>query len=335
MVWLYFLLGTLVIILAGSRLSHYGDLIAERTGLGGAFIGIILLSTVTSLPEMAVSTTSTLIVGSPDLAVGGLLGSNTFNLAVIVLLDILYYHGPLLKRVHLSHILSAGLGVSFIGIVTALILFYQQGGTVQIFGVGIGSFIFVGMYLLSIQLIYRFERRRRQEVLELEAAQEIAPLNLRTIYLKTILAALAIITAGIWLSLTADEIAATTGWGESFVGSLFLAAATSLPEVVVSISALRLGALDMAVSNLLGSNLFNMVIVAVCDILYRPAPLLSAVSPGNIMAGLTAMVMTGIVITGLIYRTQSKSLGRVGWEAAALLATYLIGNYFLFVLSNR
>jgi cation:H+ antiporter len=154
-------------------------------------------------------------------------------------------------------------------------------------------------------------------------------------YLFSILCASQARLEGIWLSLTGKKIAAVTGWGESFVGTLFLAAATSLPELVVSVGALRLGAADMAVSNLLGSNLFNMVMIAVCDILYRQGPLLACVSPASVMAGLTSLVMTGIVITALIYRTRSPSLVRVGGETVALLVTYIAGNYLLFILSSR
>jgi Ca2+/Na+ antiporter len=122
--------------------------------------------------------------------------------------------------------------------------------------------------------------------------------------------------------------------GESFVGSLLLAAATSLPEAVVSIGALRLGRADMAVSNLLGSNLFNMVTISVCDALYRPGALLKDVSPAGLMSGLTALVMTGIVITALVYRKGAKSAVRIGFEAVALGFVYLMGSYFIFVLSR-
>jgi cation:H+ antiporter len=334
MVWLEFAIGALVIVLAGTRLSRYGDIIARRTGLGGAVIGLALLATVTSLPELAVSATSILLVRSPDLAVGGLLGSNTFNLAIIVLLDILYRSGPLLSRVHPSHILSAGLGTSFIGIVVALILFYEQGHVVEVFGIGLSSPLFVFMYLFSLGLVSRFEKKARLEAARQED-QASGSDGGRLVYWKTAGAALAIVAAGIWLAKTGERIASLTGWGESFVGNLFLAAATSLPEMVVSIGALRLGAADMAVSNLLGSNLFNMVLIAVCDVLYRPGPLLAAVSPASVMAGLTSLVMTGIVVTALIYRTRSPSLMRVGGETVALILTYLAGNYLLFIMSGR
>ncbi len=332
-VWVEFLTGAGLIILAGTRLSRYADRIATRTGVGGAFIGFILLATVTSLPELAVSATSIVAVGSPDLAIGGLLGSNTFNLAIIVLLDILHRSGPLLQKVYPGHVLSAGLGVMFIGTVSALILFYEHGGVFEIFGVGLSSFIFVGIYIVAVRLIFRYDRRSRAATDD--GGETAGRGRIGGLVLKTAAAAAVIVAVGIWLSLTGEKIAAATGWGDSFVGSLFLAAATSLPEAVVSIGALRLGRADMAISNLLGSNLFNMVTIALCDVLYRPGALLAYVSPAGLMSGLTALVMTGIVITALVYRTGTKSALRVGAEAVALGFVYLTGSYFLFVLSSR
>ena len=182
MVWVTFALCALVIIWAGSHLSRYGDIIAERTGLGGAVVGIVLLSTITSLPELAVSASSIVLVGSPDLAVGGLYGSNSFNLIIIALLDVLYRQGPLLKRVHPSHILSAGLGTAFVGTTVALVLYYQQGGVVEILGVGLGSPVFVATYLVSVTLIYRFERKRRAQVLDAAVPDTVAPGGLGGIY---------------------------------------------------------------------------------------------------------------------------------------------------------
>lgn len=333
MVWLIFVLCALVILLAGRKLSHYGDVIAERTGLGGAVIGIVLLSTVTSLPELVTSFSSAVIVGSPDLAVGGLYGANAFNMAIIALLDVLYRKGRLLNRVNVSHILAAGLGTAFVGSTIGLILFYQQGGDVEILGVGLGSLVFLGVYVLSVTLIYRFERKRRAEVVHACVEDEPESCGMRLLYAKTAAVAGVIVAAAIALSMTGDQIAELTGWGRDFVGSNLLAIVTTLPEMVVSIAAMRIGAVDMAVSNLLGSNLFNMVILAVCDLLY-PGSLLAAVSPSAVMAGLTSIVMTGIVIVSLMYRTQSDSTARIGGEAASLASVYLIGSYFLFVLSS-
>ncbi len=82
--------------------------------------------------------------------------------------------------------------------------------------------------------------------------------------------------AGVWLPFVGADLADAMGWQRSFVGSLFVACATSVPELVVTIAALRFGAVNMAIANLLGSNLFDILILAVDDIFYRKGPIVLA-----------------------------------------------------------
>ena len=76
MVWINFAIALAIIIFAGTRLARYGDAIAEKTGLGRLWIGLILLAAITSVPELATGISSVALVGDPDLAVGALFGSN-------------------------------------------------------------------------------------------------------------------------------------------------------------------------------------------------------------------------------------------------------------------
>jgi cation:H+ antiporter len=126
------------------------------------------------------------------------------------------------------------------------------------------------------------------------------------------------------------ELAQHYGWHKSFVGTLFVAAATSLPELVVTLAALRLGALDMAIANLLGSNLFDIAIIAIDDLFYLRGPLLSHVADTHAFSAFSALTMTGAVIVGLLYRPQRRLFGVVGWIGLVLLAIYLLNTYVLF-----
>ena len=148
------------------------------------------------------------------------------------------------------------------------------------------------------------------------------------------MAALFVIGAGIWLAFVGDQIAENTGWGESFVGSLFIAFTTSLPEITVSFAALRLGAIDMSISNIIGSNLFNMVIIGIANIFYWQEPILAHVSDSHIYTGLIVIVMTGVVITGLILRSQHKLSARISWYTPSLIALFLLAMYVSFITSN-
>ncbi|MCB2042338.1 MAG: sodium:calcium antiporter, partial [Rhodoferax sp.] len=121
------------------------------------------------------------------------------------------------------------------------------------------------------------------------------------------------------------------GWSRSFVGSMFVAFVTTLPELAVTLSALRIGALDMAIGNLLGSNLFNVAIIAVDDLFYRHGSLLADGSPVHAVTAGSAIVMTGLAMIGLFFRPRSRVLRAVGWVSLGLLAVYLFNTYVLYL----
>jgi len=152
-----------------------------------------------------------------------------------------------------------------------------------------------------------------------------------TVYLRFALASAAIIGAGIWLSFIGDEIAATYSWHTSFVGSLFLAITTSLPELVVCVAALRLGAIDMAVADILGSNMFNLALITPVDLAYRRGPVLSSVSGAHLVTAVVAIVMTLIVIAGLRFRQKRKTFSFISWPAVALIGLYVFAMRYLFI----
>jgi cation:H+ antiporter len=145
------------------------------------------------------------------------------------------------------------------------------------------------------------------------------------------LAAIAIIGAGIWLSFVGDEIAETTGWGASFVGTLFLAITTSMPELAVTVAALRLGAIDMAVADILGANMLDMVVITWVDLFYTPGPILAMVSEAHLITAMVAVVMSLLVIVGLRFRQKRKTFIVISWYGVALAGLYIFGAYALFI----
>ena len=138
-----------------------------------------------------------------------------------------------------------------------------------------------------------------------------------------------IVAAACFLPELGEKIAKMTGCGESFIGSSLIAITTSLPEITVSLTAVRLGAFDMAVANLLGSNLFNIAILSVIDLCYIKAPLLRSVSTINVLTALTAVISMGIVVIGLTYRSEKKLLFVAG-DALAILLVYTMANILTF-----
>lgn len=137
-------------------------------------------------------------------------------------------------------------------------------------------------------------------------------------------AAAVVLAAGSWLPNVADGLSQAFGLSRSFVGPVFMALVTTLPEMAITVSALRLGALDMAIGNLLGSNRFNVAILALDDLAYTRGPLLSAAAPVHASSAATALVMTGLVIVGLMMRPQGRVLRVIIWISVGLVAAYVI-----------
>ncbi len=329
LVWLNLLLCIAAIGFAGARLSRYGDVIAEKTGLGRSWVGLILLATVTSLPELVTGISAVTIARVPDIAVGDVLGSCVFNLAILVAVDFLHPGESIYSRASRGHILSAGFGIVLIGLVGASLLLSQQGAMPALGHVGAYTPLIVALYLVAMRTLYRYERREVAEFVE-EVVERYPHISLRSAAAGAALASVFVVAAGTWLPFIGAEISRQMGWHDSFVGTLLVAAATSAPEVAVTIAAVRMGALDMAVANLLGSNLFDILILAIDDLFYLDGPLLSVASPVHAVSALSAIVMTGAAVIGLFYRPAGPLWRSVSWISVALLALYLLNGYVLF-----
>ncbi len=328
--WLKFAICAGLIGYAGSRLSRYGDIIADKTGLGATWVGLVLLATVTSLPELITGVSSVAIAGVPNIAVGDVMGSCVFNLLLIVVLDFLHRGESLYTRASQGHILSAGFGVILIGFAGFSLVLGDGAEAVAIGHVGLYTPIILFLYALAMRTVFQFEQRQRVEYAE-KAAERYPDVSLRTAVVRYFLASALVVSAGVWLPFIGVELALVMGWNDSFVGTLFVAFATSVPELVVTVSALRIGALDMAIGNLLGSNLFDVAILAVDDIFFIEGPLLSHVSQIHVVSAISAIMMTGVAIVGLFYRAVSRLFKTVGWVSLFLFVIYLVNSYLLFL----
>ncbi|MFN5308767.1 MAG: sodium:calcium antiporter [Candidatus Kapaibacterium sp.] len=319
-----------IIFFAGKRLSHYGDLLADLSGLGKAWIGLILMAAVTSLPELMVGISSVTIVQSADLAVGDILGSCAFNLGILSLMDIFTpKNKPLFSNVSKSHILAAAFGVLLIALV-GLNLYLENDLELTPF-LGITSFSFFVVYLIAVKTIFDYQKSNtgnHQEDLEVPTHWTLQQVILRYAFFAII-----IIVTALALPYFAEHIAVETGLGKSFVGTLFLAASTSLPEIAVSLAAIRMGSTDMAVGNLLGSNLFNIVILFLDDIFYTKGHLLKDASDVNLLSVFLVTMMSGVVIIGFIFPSRNKTIF-MAWDTLTIFVLYIVNMILLFFLTK-
>jgi cation:H+ antiporter len=326
--WLKFAFCVLLIGLAGPVLTQYGDIIARLTGLSRSWIGLMLLATATSLPELFTGVSAVTVAGAPNIAVGDALGSCVFNLVMLVLLDELSRSEPMYRRIDQGHVLTAGFGVILIGSAGAFVLLSHNALSFRFLHIsGYTPFIIV-LYLVAMRAAFVYERRAKPppQLIKTESG-----ITLNAALMRYGAAAAVVVAAGTWLPFIGQELATTMGWQTTFVGTLLIAGATSVPELVVTVSALRLGAVDMAIGNLLGSNLFDILILGLDDIAYDKGPLLSAVSPAHAVTAFAAVIMSGIFIVAMLYKPETRLRGTIGWVSLALLAVYLFSAYAIYL----
>ncbi len=322
-VGLQFFLVTAAIAVSGTQLCRYGDVLAEKTGMGRTWLGLVVLAAVTSLPETATGVSAVLWVNAPDITVGDLLGSCVFNLLILAVVDILYPPGPALTVADRGHILAASFGVVMLGVAVMGVMGPSPLSGFAWAHVGLSGPVLLVCYLVAMRSVFRYQRRQREAYLaEHEEKLVYEAISLRTAVLKFGLNALVVVAAGIFMPRVAENLARLMGWQQSLVGTTFVAAATSLPELVVTLGALRLGAVDLAVGNLFGSNLVNLALLGVMELLYLPGPLLEVVSRHHAGTGVMAIVMTGIATAELMYRPQKKALRWMSLGAFALAFLY-------------
>lgn len=328
--WLSFIVCTSVIVYSGTRLAKYGDIIAEKTGLGRAWIGLVLMASVTSLPELVTGITSVTFAGVPDIAAGDVLGSCVFNMLILALLDAAHRPEPLSAKAHHGHILSAAFGILLLGVV-AVSLFL--GDSIPSIGwIGLYTPLIMGVYLIAMRLVYFYEQRQISSFIKeiaVELQYERIPTKIAIVHYS--IHAVVVVIAAIFLPKIGEAIALTTGLGQTFVGNIFIAVSTSLPEVVVSIAAVKIGAINLAVGNLFGSNIFNILILGIDDLFFVKGPLLSLVNQNHAIPALSAIVMTAIAIIGLTYRAEKKKLF-LAWDSAGMVLIFVINLVLLYIL---
>ena len=324
MIWLTFLISAALIVLAAMQLAKYGDVIALRTRMGGMFIGVLLLAGATSLPEV-LTTISSINQGVPNLAAGNLLGSNMFNMFVLAILDLLHRKQRILRKAALKHALTGSLTIFIIGLV---IFFIMADLPLQIGWVGADSLILMLVYFFAMRLIQTNQTHgQHAATIEVEIPEGTPPLWKGITGFLLAAGVLVLITPQLVRS--SADISEITGLGTTFVGTTLVALVTSLPELVTTIAAIRLGADDMAIGNLFGSNLFNMFALGLTDVFYTQGRFIGIIDPAFLLVGMLGLLMTGLALIGNLARLERRVLF-IELDALALMFFYFGGLWLLY-----
>ncbi|GHA36087.1 hypothetical protein GCM10007989_35190 [Devosia pacifica] len=338
-----FLVAAGVVWAAGARITHYANAISYQTGIGQATIGLLLLGGITSLPEIGATVTSA-ASGAPDLALNNLLGSIAAQVAILALVDAFIRERALTSSIPDPMVfLQGGLNILLLAIITAGAVV----GDVAILGIGAWAWFSILAYAFSVYLLAQSQGRRswlvayggkvdhtldeQQDKAEREANKAFEGESLRRLVLWTAGLGLVILIAGYTLSRTGDALSEQTGLGGSFVGFVLLAFATSLPELATTITAAKAGLLTLAVSDILGTNLINVGLVFVIDLVAQGEPILSQADSFAAFGALLGIAVTALFMIGMAERAD-KTVLRLGLDSLAVLLCYCAGLVILFFL---
>lgn len=302
-----------LVVFSSIKVSQCVDELDQRTNLGGALIGGILLAGVTSLPELMTSLASTMVLNNPDLAFGNILGSNAFNVFILAVFNIIFIKHMLFNKIGHSNKTTNVMNC----IIYSIILFTFFSSTISSIGhVGTASVSIVFLYYLNLKITSNVEN---------ESTNKVSNEPVSKIIIRFILFSILIVGSSFLISIVTDQIARETGIGSSFVGAMFLGIATSLPEMSSLISLITMKNYDIAVGNIVGSNLFNFGIIAVTDVLYFSGNIFEIADISNsllVFVGLFESLTLGIMLMN--FKIKNKFLYALPSLLIILMYSYYI-----------
>ncbi|MEX2640230.1 MAG: hypothetical protein WD266_06070 [Balneolales bacterium] len=327
-----FIVSTIIITLAGTRLARAADQLADLTRMGEALAGALFLGFTTSLPGIITSVVAA-YNDHPQLAISNAIGGIAAQTVFLSIADITY---PKTNLEHAAASLTNIMqGVLLMGLLS-VVLIGISGPDITLFNVHPFSILIVVLYLAGSRLISRAKDKPMwRPRITLDTVEDVPDeaylkaLNLNTIIVRFLILAICVAAAGYAVAHAGIVIAQQTGLSEGLVGTLLTAVSTSLPELVVSIAAVRQGALTLAVGNIIGGNSFDVLFVAFADIAYTGGSILHDITRYQIFIVALTMFMTSVLILGLLHR-QKQGIGKIGWESFMIIVLYLAGNAFLF-----
>ncbi len=318
-----FLLTGSIVVLAGVALARSANALAEATGVGRVWIGSVLLAAATSLPEVATDVVAVRL-GAPDLAAGDLFGSSMANMLILAGVDLLMRRQQVLRSATLDHALTACLAIILNALAAMFVLLRP---TSTVLGVSPATILLALIYIVGTRAVYYDTLRAAPVEPEGGDGRPTAP-RARPALGRFAAAALVILLAAPALAWSAKGIADLSGLGTTFIGTCLVGLATSLPELVSVLAAVRMGAFDLAVGNLFGSNAFNMVVFLAMDVASPTGAIFAALDPRHALAALTAIVLMSLGLAAIAYRAERR-FALIEPGSWLMVAAYLFGLWLL------
>ncbi len=320
-----FLISAVVVVTSSIMLAISGDVIASRTRWGRLWVGALLMAGATSLPEL-VTVVAAVRIEAPSLAAGTIFGANMLNMTKLTLVIALVGGRKTFQRIRPEQALLLVLALILTALAT---LFAALRLDVKWLILSLPSLVILAVYVVGTRIIYK-----RSVV----GAQETEPggeseHSLAWGWGFFLLAAAFIFISAPFLAISADRIAELAGVSESFLGVLAVAFVTSLPELVALITAMRIGAYDLALSGLYGSNAINIAVLGIADLFHAPGSLFGSLDVSHVVAGLFAVLLMGLGTIQVIRRKSVDHFSLTQPSTVVMVGLYLIGLFLVFGLS--
>ena len=264
MIYLEYLAAAVIVVILSIKASDYIDLLDKNTKLSGAFLGGIMLSAVTSLPELFTSISATVLLDRPGLCMGNILGSDLFNLGALAFFILLFSKGFAKGKVSKSY-----RHVTMVVLLIYILIILNFAGILQfrVLHISVTSVLIALIYALGAKYLAVADDVTSDEAVLDYHSESSTSLSVKQIGVRFFFAAVGIIAVSIILTYLTDEISVRLHLGQGLAGAIFLGVATSLPEVTSTVALFKMKNFNIAVGNIIGSNLFNFIILVVADVL--------------------------------------------------------------------
>ncbi len=280
---IFFLVLAVLTAFVSIKLSYYGDVLSKQTKISTAFVGGLLIAAITSLPEF-VTSISAVILDNPTLSFGDILGSNMFNIFALAIYNLLF-----LKRFIFSNSKSTFLYECIILLIEYIFILLNLR-------------ILTTIVLFILYFLYAFKVSKSENKEEIIDKKEKNPL------IKFIFSGVILIILSILLTLQADKLTHIYPHiSSSTIGAILLCITTSLPEVVSTFALIKYDNYDMAIANILGSNIFNFLVLSISD-LFNDNSIYNLVDINSKMYLYGGIIVTIILLVSLIKKNKIISI---------------------------
>ena len=319
MIYLIYLALAIAVVLLSIKASVYVDLLDKNTKLSGAFIGGVLLSAVTSLPELLTSLSSTVWLKNPGLSLGNILGSNLFNMTIIAMLIILWTSNFKKSNISKSNSYTAWVTLA---IYVAVALNMLNIVNFEVVIISITSIIILVLYTLGVKTMSNDDSGTADEFKDETAVT--TSLSLKQIIIRFILVSIGLVISSILITYVTDIIAARLNLGASLAGALLLGIATSLPELTSCVSLVKIGNFNVSVGNIVGSNLFNFLIIFISDVLFIGGTVYDFAESQTRNLVIFGIISTMLMLTVLKIKDKVKNKYILYIPSIGIIVSYLL-----------